>query len=101
VTKASAGVSNDYCVTRQGGGRIGAIASQQSSELKSMDELRARVAEVEKQFEGREVPRPENWGGFVLTPDYFEFWEDGLHRLHERITYTREGNGWKTKRLFP
>ncbi len=101
VTKASAADSDEYWFTRSRESRIGAIASHQSSELKSMDELRARVAEIEKQFEGREVPRPENWGGFALTPDYFEFWEDGLHRLHERITYTRDGNGWKTNRLFP
>lgn len=101
VSKVSAADSDEYWFTRSRESRIGAIASQQSSELKSMDELRARVAEVEKQFEGREVPRPENWGGFALTPEYFEFWEDGAHRLHERITYTREGSGWRTNRLFP
>lgn len=66
-----------------------------------MDELRAAIKRVEQQYEGKEIPRPKNWGGFELHADRFEFWEDGAYRLHERIIFERAGSGWKTSRLYP
>lgn len=101
VTKASEKVSDEYWATRPRDSQIGGIASKQSSPLGSMDELRAHVKRVEKEYEGKPVRRPANWGGFELRADRFEFWEDGAYRLHERIVYERDGKGWKTSRLYP
>ena len=101
VERTNAADSDAYWYSRRRESRIGAIASHQSQELASLDDLRARVAEVEAKYEGREVPRPEFWGGFSLTPSRFEFWEDGEFRLHERIIYERADSGWVTHRLNP
>jgi pyridoxamine 5'-phosphate oxidase len=104
VSKTSAAASDAYWYTRPRESRIGAIASRQSHILGSMPELKARVAEVEKEFEGKEVPRPDFWGGFSLKPSRFEFWEDGAFRLHERIVYLRpalENGEWLSHRLSP
>jgi pyridoxamine 5'-phosphate oxidase len=93
--------SDLYWLSRPRGSRIGAMASQQSWPLESMEALRDRAAELEKEYEGQEIKRPANWGGFDLHADYFEFWEDRPDRLHERITYVREADGWTTGRLNP
>lgn len=101
ITQVSDQISDEYWATRPRDSQIGGIASQQSRPLKSMDELREAVKRTEKLFEGKSVPRPKNWGGFELRAERFEFWEDGAYRLHERIIYERDGNSWKTHRLFP
>lgn len=101
VRKVSDADSDAYWATRPRGSQIGALASEQSHELDSMEKLRARAETLTKKYDGKEIPRPKNWGGFELEADYFEFWEDRADRLHERITYTREGSGWKIGRLNP
>ena len=92
-----------YYNTRHRGSRVGAWASKQSQELGSYDELKNFVEDYETKFEGQEdIPRPPYWKGFRIKPDYFEFWVDGEHRLHQRYLYTPDENGnWTIKMLYP
>ena len=93
--------SDAYFASRGHGSRIGAWASKQSQPLPSRAHLVARVAKLEARFAGREVPRPEFWGGYRLVPQRIEFWWNQLHRLHDRLLYTRDGDGWAIERLYP
>ena len=81
--------------------QLAALASQQSSVLSSREELDARVAELEREHDGREVPRPDHWGGFRVVPDSYEFWQHRDDRLHDRLRYRREGDDWVVERLSP
>lgn len=101
IARLSALDSDVYWATRPRGSQIGALASRQSRPLATPEEMDRKVEELTRHLDGKEIPRPENWGGFELLADYFEFWEDRASRLHERITYTREGSAWKIGRLWP
>lgn len=101
VSKLDETVSDSYFKSRPRGSQIGAWASYQSNELESREILEEKIKELEKQFKGKEVPRPEFWGGFLLQPDYVEFWQGRPSRLHDRVVYEKKGNGWTTKRLYP
>jgi pyridoxamine 5'-phosphate oxidase len=100
VEQVSDEESDAYFATRPRGSQLGAWASQQSQELGSLEELAARVREVEARFPGV-VPRPPYWGGYRVVPDRIEFWFDRKSRLHERIVYVREGSAFRTERLYP
>ena len=93
--------SDAYFATRPREARLGAWASAQSSVLASREDLERRVAEADERFAGVEVPRPPNWGGFVVRPDTVEFWQGRRSRLHDRFRYAREGAGWRIDRLSP
>ncbi len=90
-----------YFASRPRGSQIGAWASLQSQPLASRQELIDRIAEIEKRYEGREVPRPEHWSGFRTRPHRVEFWYGKKFRLHERICYELSGGEWKEGLLYP
>ena len=90
-----------YFASRPRAARIGAWASRQSAVLDDREELQARVAAVEARFPADDVPLPEFWGGFVLRPEWFEFWQGRESRLHDRFRYARDQNRWHIERLYP
>lgn len=101
VQRVGEEVSDAYFATRPREARLGAWASQQSSELSSREELMARFAEFDAKYPGEEVPRPRFWGGYLLRPLAIEFWQGRQHRLHDRFRYEREPEGWRLRRLAP
>lgn len=102
VTPVSAEESDNYFKSRPKGSQIGAVASAQSRILESRETLEKKAEELEKKYRDEPVPRPENWGGYCLKPDYIEFWQGRANRLHDRILYTLNNKGeWIIERLFP
>ncbi len=94
--------SDEYFHSRPRGSQIGAFASSQSQILNSRAELEKAAEDIEVRFKDKEIPRPENWGGFCLVPESIEFWQGRANRLHDRIKYQREQNEtWSIKRLYP
>ena len=102
VVKTSAEQSDKYFASRPRGSQIGAAASPQSMVLESREELEKRVGELYTEFEGKDVPRPQHWGGYCLKPVRIEFWNNVPDRLHDRLLFTlQEDNSWKLERLAP
>ncbi len=101
VEKVSPAESDAYFASRARGSRIGAWASDQSRPVADRAALMARTAEIESRFEGKDVPRPDHWYGWRVKPEYIEFWQDGAFRLHDRIVFRPDGEGWAKTRLYP
>jgi pyridoxamine 5'-phosphate oxidase len=102
VQLVAAAEADAYFASRPRMSQIGAWASAQSRPLQSREEFEQRVAQAETSFEGREVPRPDGWGGFRVVPRSFEFWYGGKYRLHERWHYAADAAGhWSKRMLFP
>jgi pyridoxamine 5'-phosphate oxidase len=99
--KLQAEDSDAYFATRPRGSQIGAWASLQSQTLPDRDTFEQRVARYEKEFEDRDVPRPPHWGGYVVEPDMVEFWYGAEFRLHERVRWSRHGQTWTHRLLYP
>jgi pyridoxamine 5'-phosphate oxidase len=101
VEKTSTEESDAYFLSRPLGSRLGAWASPQSSKIESREWLQGKVEEFKQKFGEEEVIRPENWGGYRLIPEYFEFWQGASSRLHDRIAFEKTEQGWVKSRLAP
>ena len=94
--------ADTYFASRPRGSQVGAWASEQSTTLDSRDTFEQRIARFEREFEGREVPRPPRWSGFRVVPRAVEFWYGAQYRLHERWLYERDAAGaWSKRMLYP
>jgi pyridoxamine 5'-phosphate oxidase len=93
--------SDAYFASRPRGSQIGAWGSPQSSTLADRDELDRRVARFAADFHGREIRRPQYWGGYRVVPEQWEFWQGRPNRLHDRLQYSRVGDDWTVRRLAP
>jgi pyridoxamine 5'-phosphate oxidase len=93
--------SHAYWQTRPRGSQLAAWASQQSRPLSSREELDERVSEMEQRFANEDVPLPPFWGGYRILPTSVEFWTHRDDRLHDRVRYVREAEGWRAERLAP
>lgn len=102
VEKVSAQDSNAYFHSRPRGSRLGAWASGQSQVIGDRTVLEDRLQTLEQKYQGQEIPRPPDWGGYRLTPTMIEFWQGRPNRLHDRLRYSRqEDNHWRIDRLAP
>lgn len=102
VKKVAPETSDEYFAQRPRASQIGAWTSPQSEAILDRGTLEIRQKEFEEKFDGRDVPRPAHWGGFIVQPDKIEFWQGRPSRLHDRIQYTKtKFDGWKKERLAP
>ena len=102
VKLVSEAEADAYFASRPRGSQVGAWASRQSETLAGREELEARIAAAEREFEGRDVPRPPRWGGLRVWPRSIEFWYGAAFRLHERVQYERDARSvWVKRLLYP
>jgi pyridoxamine 5'-phosphate oxidase len=102
VTPLTTAESQPYFRSRAHGSQVGAWASRQSSVISSRAELDDRYAELSRRWpDGTDVPMPDFWGGYLLTPEVVEFWQGRPNRLHDRLRYRRDGGAWVIERLAP
>ena len=102
VSRVSEEESDAYFASRPRGSRLGAWASKQSRPVGDRGTLERRLRELEREYEGREIPRPPFWGGYRVEPEIIEFWQGRENRLHDRLLYRRAvDGGWIRERLQP
>lgn len=101
IKKLSRMESKKYFNSRPIESRIAAWASEQSKIIPDRKYLEKKFKEIKERFEGKKIPLPPNWGGFILIPEYFEFWQGRENRLHDRICYKKIKKSWKIYRLAP
>jgi pyridoxamine 5'-phosphate oxidase len=103
VYKLPSDESDLYFSDRPRESKLSALASQQSKTLKNKESLVQKVRELDKKYKDQTIVRPDFWGGYYLSPSYFEFWQGGAYRLHDRLAYKRDQNRktWEMERLYP
>jgi pyridoxamine 5'-phosphate oxidase len=94
-------LSDEYFDSRPNGSKLGAIVSDQSEVIASRDVLEQKLKTLEKEYENKEIERPNWWGGYLVKPVSMEFWQGRPNRLHDRIRYTNQDKDWKIERLAP
>ena len=100
--KIASNLSDGYFESRPDGSKLGAIVSHQSEIIESREVLEERLHKLEEQYQGKEIPRPDYWGGIIVKPVSVEFWQGRPNRLHDRIRYEiQEDYNWKIDRLSP
>lgn len=101
IEKIDAAESDEYFNSRPLESRIGAWTSPQSKVIPDREFLENKEKQIETEFENKEIPRPQYWGGYVVIPELMEYWQGRPGRLHDRILYTFKESGWKKERLAP
>jgi len=101
IKKLSRKESEEYFNSRPIESRLAAWASEQSKVIPDRNYLESRYKKFEEKFSGKKIPLPPNWGGYILVPYYFEFWQGRVNRLHDRICYKKQKGKWKIFRLAP
>ncbi|MES0488641.1 MAG: pyridoxamine 5'-phosphate oxidase [Leptospirales bacterium] len=101
VKKVSREESAEYFETRPRESQIGAYSSKQSQTLLNREILENKYQELDKEYKGKDIPLPDFWGGFILQPEYFEFWQGRPNRLHDRLVYEPQNGSWAIRRLYP
>ena len=100
--KIAENLSDGYFESRPDGSKLGALASNQSEVVSSRDVLEEKLKQLEAEFEGKEIPRPKHWGGYLVEPHEIEFWQGRPNRLHDRIRFKLQSDfSWKTERMAP
>jgi pyridoxamine 5'-phosphate oxidase len=93
--------SNVYWRSRARESQIGGVASKQSTVIAGRAELEERLEAIAQKYEGKEIPRPKNWGGYCIIPERFEFWHAGDFRIHDRFHYLKKNKQWRIEQLSP
>lgn len=101
LEKIAENLSDGYFHSRPKGSQLGAAVSPQSQEIPNRMFLEEKLKVLEQEYENKEIPRPENWGGYIAKPYEIEFWQGRPNRLHDRIIYTLENLDWRISRLAP
>jgi pyridoxamine 5'-phosphate oxidase len=101
ASRVERSTSEAYFASRPRGAQISATASEQSAVIPDRGSLEDRVRALEAEHEGRDIPCPQHWGGFVVRPTTVEFWQGRADRLHDRLRYVTSDSGWRVERLSP
>jgi pyridoxamine 5'-phosphate oxidase len=101
IKKLSRKESEAYFNTRPRESQLGAWSSSQSEPIVSREILEKQYAVFEKKFDGKKIPCPPHWGGYILNPVRIEFWQGRSNRMHDRIVYLKQGSRWKMERISP
>ena len=101
IRKVSRSKSEKYFHSRPRLSQVSVLASHQSKTLENREELDKKVKKLEKMYDGKEIPLPDYWGGYILEHRNIEFWQGRRDRLHDRFVYTKHGRIWQIERLAP